>query len=902
MRLPRRLTGGLRALVRRSRAERELDAELRTFLETSVEEKIRRGLSPQEARRAARVEMGSLDAVKDRVRDVGWESIVESIWRDARYAVRSLRRAPGFTVVAILTLSLGIGANTAIFSVIQALLLRPLPVPHADQLVQLFLVRPDQRPANAFSYPFVNALAARRDIFAGVFGFAATAVSVGESGTVEQVDGAWVSGEYYETLGLVPAAGRLLKPDDDRPGAAPVVVITDGYWKRRFGASHAAIGQAILVYGAPVTIVGVTPPGFTGTTVGQRADLTLPLGAAPQIRPELARMLVAGANTLSVMARPREGLSNADVRARLAVAWRQVVQSALPDAPPSRDGFMAARLDVVSASTGWSGVRRLFAAPLAVLMALVGFVLLIACANVAILLLARTAARRREISTRLALGASRFRVTRQLLTESILLSVAGGALGLAFAWSGSQNLLEILSAGVAGGMGPSPGPGPGATSVVLDIAPDATVLLFTMTLAIGTVLLFGTAPAIGATKRPPGVGRDAGTSAVRRGRAGAVLVSAQLALTMLLLVSSGLFVQTLQNLRGLDRGFSPDGVVLIDVDGRSAGLRGAALSALYAEVHAAAEKLPGVRSATYSGRAPLSPGETSLVVLVNGVRATGESLLHTIGPRFFETMRTPLVAGREFSAAGTAAGNKVCVVNEAFAKSHLKGVNPVGQRVSIDGEDGPAMEVVGVVKDVLFSGSVRYLVAPSSVYVPYAQREASKATFEVAVAGSTQEVVASLRRELSARLPNVRIEVRTMADQLDRALVQERLMAGVATGFGVLALLLAVVGLYGVLAYDVTSRTAEIGVRTALGATRLDVFRLVIKGAARPLVAGVAVGLPLTWLASSLFRRMLFGLTPADPWTAAAAIVCLALAGAAAACIPARRAMNVDPLVALRTE
>ncbi len=585
---------------------------------------MRTGMSREAAVRSARLELGSPEAVKDHVRDVGWESLVESIWQDVRYAVRSLRKSPGFTAVAVLTLSLGIGANTAIFSVIQALLLRPLPVPHADELVQLFLVRPEQRPANAFSYPFVKALADRRDIFDGVFGFVATTMTVDGSGSVEQVDAAWVTGEYYDTLDLLPAAGRLLKPADDRPGAAPVVVITDGYWKRRFGRNPGVIGQTILISGATVTIVGVTGPGFTGTTVGQVADLTLPLGAGPQIRPELARMLVAGANTLSVMARPRAGLSKAEVRARLGVAWRQVVEDAMPNAGQTRDGFLAARLDVVPGGTGWSGLRQLFGAPLLVLMALVGFVLLIACANVAILLLARTTARQREIATRLALGASRVRVTRQLLTESVLLSLTGAALGLVLAWSGSQSLLTILATGAAGGLGPSPGPGAGTGAIVLDIAPDATVLMFTMVLAIATVMLFGTAPALGATRRPPGIGHGVGTSVTPRGRAGAVLVTAQLALTLLLLICSGLFVRTLQNLRDFDRGFNPEGVLLVDVDARASGYSGAPLAALYRDLHELSERMPGVRAASYSVRAPLVKGETSLDFLVNGVRAEDE--------------------------------------------------------------------------------------------------------------------------------------------------------------------------------------------------------------------------------------------------------------------------------------
>jgi predicted permease len=900
--LLRRVVGGFLGLLHKKRIERELDGELREFLASAIEQHLAAGMSLDAATRAARLQLGSAEAVKDQVRDIGWESAVESLWQDARYALRSLRKSPGFAAVAVITLSLGIGANTAIFSVIHALLLRPLPVPDAEQLVQLSIVRPNQPPAHAFSYPFVQALAARRDIFGGVFGFAATTVAVGAPGALEQVDGAWVTAEYFDTLRLVPMMGRLLGPTDDRPGAAPVVVLTDGYWRRRFGANPNVVGQTVLVYGAPAVIVGVTRAGFTGTTVGRVADITLPMGAAPQIRPELARMLVTGANSLSVMARPRPGLSISEVKARIGLAWAQVVETAMPNAEPSRERMMAARIDAVSGATGWSALRQMFGQPLLILMGLVGFVLLIACVNLANLLLVRTAGRRREIATRLALGASRGRVTRQLLTESVLLSLCGGALGLMVAWLGSRSLLAFLSSGAAGGFGPSPGPGVGAGAIVLDVAPDGSVLLFTLVLAIGTVMLFGTVPALRATRVALGIQSvvTATTTPRRRGRG--VLVTAQLALALMLLVCSGLFVRTLQNLRGFDRGFDPRGVLLVDVDGRSAGYGETALDTLYGELHERIEAVPGVRMASYSGRTPLGIGETSYDFLVNGQPTVDESLYHTIGPRYFETMGTRLVDGREFTPGDTAAAPRVAVVNETFVRRYLGGRNPLGQRVSIAGADGPPMDIVGVVRDALFSGSVRYVAAPSSVFVPYAQGRPSKATFEIAVAGALPQVAASVERELLPRFPNTRIEVRTLSEQLDRALLQERLVAGVSGGFGVLALVLAVIGLYGLLSYNVIQRTAEIGLRTALGATASDILRLVLGAALRALAAGVALGLPLAWVASSMVGGMLFGLTPTDPSTAALAIAVLVLAGGLAAYLPARRAMRVDPLIALRCE
>jgi predicted permease len=821
-----------------------------------------------------------------------------TLLQDLRYAARSLIRARGFTLVAVLTLALGIGANTAIFSVIQALLLRPLPVPHSADLRQLVLLTQDQTPANAFSYPLVQALAGRRDIFDGVFGFAATTLAIGEADAVENVDGAWVTGEYYETLGIAPIAGRLLTPQDDRPGAPAVAVITEGYWQRRFAANPNAIGQKMIVFGAPVTVVGVTRRGFTGATVGRIADVTISLGAAATIRPELARMLVIGSNTLSVMARQRAELSEAQVEGRLAVAWPQIVEAAMPGGGPSRNRFVSGRVDVVPGGTGWSSLRQRFGPPLLILMCIVGFVLLIACANVANLLLVRTSGRQQEIATRLALGASRGRIARQLLTESVLLAAGGAAVGLMFAWYGSQRLLSVLASGAAGTFGPSPGPSLDTGRVVLDVAPDATVLLFTMVLAVTTVVLFGTVPAFGGANTVVRVG----AKVTARTRAAGALVKVQLALSLILLICSGLFVRTLENLRAFDRGFDPHGVVLVEVDARPTGYSGPPLAALYEELRQQSERMPGVLAASFSGRTPLAMGETSYGFRVNGSATGEESLYHTVGPRYFETMGARLSVGREFSTADSATAPRVAVVNEVFARRHMSGQNPLGQRLSIEGHDEPVMEIVGVVKDVLFSGTVRSRLAAPSVYVPYAQHSPSRATFEVTVTGSVPVAAASLRREFSVRLPNARIDVRSMEEQLDRALLQERLIAGFGSLFGGLALVLATIGLYGLLAYNVAQRTSEIGVRAALGASPSDILQLVMRDAMRTLGAGVAIGLPLALMTSSRFSRMLFDVNPTDVWTMMTAVAVLIVSGVTAAYVPGRRAARVSPLVALRYE
>ncbi len=898
----RRFITRLIAPITRNRNEERLREEIAQHLALQTAENIRAGLLPGEARRQAVLKFGAVEAVKEDYRDRRRLPFLEHFFQDIRYALRGLRRSPGFTAVTVLTLALGIGANTAIFSVIQALLLRPLPVPQADQLRQLVLVTQDQRPTNALSYPFVHALAGRRDIFDGAFGFVATTLAVGGSQAIEQVDGAWVTGEYYDTLRLVPAAGRLLRPDDDRPGAAPVAVISDAYWRRTFGGELNAIGESIRVFSSSVTIVGITHRGFTGTTVGRIADITIPLGAAPMIHPELSKMLSVGANTLSLMVRPRAEFSDSEVRARLAVAWPQAVEEAMPGGGQARERLMSARLDVVPGATGWSALRQRFAAPLLVLLGLVGFVLLIACANVANLLLVRTASRRREIATRLALGATRGRVARQLLTESILLAIGGGSLGLLFAWLGSGNLVGVLAMGAAGDFGPSPGPRSDVSNVVLHVTPDGSVLLFTMVLAITAALLFGTAPAFRATHRAVAVGTNIGARVTPRKRAEGVLVAVQLALSLFLLICSGLFVRSLQNLREFDRGFNPTGVLLMEIDGREAGYEGPALTALYEDLHQRAQRLSGVRMTSYSGRTPLVKGETSFAFRMNGQPTTDESLYQPIGPRYFATMRTPMISGREFTTTDSAAAAKVSIVNEAFMRRHLRGQNPLGQRLAIEGRDGPSMEIVGVVKNASFSGNVRQFVVSPTVYVPYAQSPPSRATFLVAIQGSVPQAIASLKRDFSLRLPNSRIEVRTMDEQLDRTLVQERLLARFGGTFGGLALVLAAVGLYGLLAYNVTRRTIEIGLRTALGATGTDIMRLVIGDAFRCLGAGIVVGLPFALAASSLFSFMLFGVTATDPITLLTAVGVLTVAGTLAAWMPALRAARVDPLVALRYE
>jgi predicted permease len=878
------------SIFRRSRPGTE--DELRFHIDMAVESYQRQGLAPEEARRRALAEFGGLQQIRERYHDQKGLPMLETTFQDLGYGLRVLAANRSFTAMAVLSLALGIGANSAIFSLLYALMLRPLPVPNPGELVQVNITIAG-RPSDSFSYPVIQALAERKDVFTALGGFSGNTFAVGPPAATVRTPGAWASGGFFAALQLTPAAGRLLTPNDDRPGAPLAAVISDAYWDRMFQRGPAAVGSTLLVDGLPVTVVGVTPPGFTGADVGQVADLTLPFQFLAHFSPERQGLLQAGDQFNRIIARPAHGLSIDQARARLKAIWPAMSQVSVNSRTPQRrrEAMLASTLDLAAGGGGWTPLRSQYSKPLTVLMVISTLVLLLACTNVANLLLARSAARRREFAIRLAIGAGRARVVRQLLVESLLLSFLGAALGLFLADYGSKLLLAQVS-----------------QNIRLDVGLNTAVLEFAIAAAVLTALLFGTAPALRATSAGCAAAlRTASSTGQARGRFAGSLVTAQVALSSLLLTGAGLFVRTLHNLETVDPGFRHEGVLMADLESRGVIHAGPAAdvrtAALFHDALDSMAAVHGVTAAALSNFTPISGGIWSQFVQVKGHAASDEDVVFfAVSPGFFSALSMPLRAGRDFTSRDDATGPPAAIVNLEFVRRFLPGVNPLGQVISAtDSRYWKNMEIVGVAGD---SHSYTLREAPRPcIYVPFFQQpRISYGTFEVKAAGSLNTVAADLSRTLSRVAPGADVVIRPFSAQVESSMRRERLMARLGGFFGILALVLAAAGLYGLLAYAVAQRTAEIGIRIALGAEPGAVVRMVLAHGMYPAATGILIGLPIAWWATSFISTLLFGLKPFDPLTIAAAIATLIGVALAAGFIPARRAARVDPMTALRQD
>jgi putative ABC transport system permease protein len=885
MTLLHRVMSVLRRLLRSQRAEQELDADIQGYLDASSAEKMRDGIPPAEARRLAMLELGGAEQVKERVRTDRHGAQLEALGRDFRYACRILRRNPMFNAVIVLTLTLGIAANTAIFGLIDALMLRWLPVRDPQNLIQVTIGEEAGGVNPNLSYAIAGALAEQRDIFAGAAGFNTAVFDVGPAGSVQKTPGAVVTGGYYETLGLNPAAGRLIVPSDDRPGARPVAVISHGYWTRQFAERADITGQTILLNGVPVEIVGVSPRGFVGADVGSIADVTVPVATLPQVDPPAAPLLGPGNFWLRVLARPKAGLSMREAERRFAAVWPRIAEPLIaPHWPASRRAaLVAATFRFSPGGTGWTTLRERYATPLNVLLGAAGVVLLVACVNVAGLLIARGSVRQREIAVRLAIGAGRTRIVRQLLVEGVLLSSISAALALAVSLLLSRFLVKMISDG------PVP--------IVFDLSPNWHVLGFTVAAALVTAGFFSVAPALqSAAVAPfPALKNDSRGSR-RSSRLLPWLVSAQVSLSFVLLVGAVLLGRTLHNLRSLDSGFNAHDVLLIDVPD--------AVAAASRDLVDKTQRVPGVLSAGISTHTPLSGSTWSEPVVPAGqpVPDLDTALFVGAGTRFFETLEIPVLSGRSFTDDDSPQSPAVAIVNARYAHKFLGSENPIGRHLSasVRGQKKD-LEIVGLVADVFATGLRS--AAPPTVYVPYAQlRPGLSAIIEIRTEGATDQVATAVRQALQAAIPGTPIEIRSFAAQVEATLLGERLMAFLSQSFAGLALGLACIGLYGLLAFTVARRIKEIGIRLALGATPRGLTAKVLNDATRLVLIGIVCGFPVAWMGSRWIESLLFGLQPRDPAAVVSAIVPLAAAALFAAFIPARRAARVDPLVALRHE
>ena len=901
----------LRALLRKSEMERELDDELGYHVERQTEQNIRLGMNPEAARYAARKTFGGIEQAKERSRDARGLRWLEDLWQDSRFGVRMLVKYPGFTSIAILTLALGIGSNTAIFSVMNTLLLRSLPVKDPDELVLLANVS-GGGPLASFSYPLYKQL---RDGCHSLSGLLAAGnvskrrLNAGGKET-ELIRAQEVTGDFFSVLGVPAALGRTFTTEDDQvEHPQPVAVISHSFWQRRFGADPAVVGKTIMFEDTPLTIVGITPPGFFGVQPGEHPDLWYPIQMIQQVVPGQSRLWLKSQGTwwLQLMGRLPAGVNRTQAEEELALIFqRHMAEFEAPRASTwderERRAYSGRKLELQPGATGYTGLRQQFRGSLLILMTAVAMVLLIACANVASLLLARAAARRREFSVRIALGAGRLRLARQLLTESLLLAGLGGSLGLLLALGGTRALLVLMR------LQDDP--------VSFNVAPDARVLSFTLAATLLTGLLFGMAPAVRgsrfdlASALKGAAGSVAGDAP--RQKLNQALVVAQVALSLALLVGAGLFVRTLQNLKATDAGFNRENVVVFDLD-FTQRLDIARHATLYKELLARLETLPGVRAASMSSFFILGQCCSFHRIGAEGYSASPDDNLYCdefrVSPRFFETTGTPFLSGRDFGPqderttdSSDADAPRPAVINQAMARRYFGDSNPLGRRFYSTDQPEQKFEIVGVVKDVRY----RSLRRPSTpaYYLPFFQNPGNMGmTFALRTTSDSGALTRSLRQVVREVDPTVQMrDLRSLNDVVNTALRQERALTHLGGFFSLFALSLACLGLYAVLSFSVVQRAREIGVRIALGAQMKDVLALVVGQGLKLALLGLALGMSAALAVTRYIASQLYGVTATDPLTFIGVAVLLAIVALLACWIPARRATKVDPIVALRTE
>ena len=826
---------------------------------------------------------------------------------DLRFAARTLLKSPLFTAVAVLSLALGIGANAAIFTFVDRLLLRLLPVKEPQQLVAIAQRGPHyggNRGYNAISYPLYKDLRDKTQVFDGIICRRRTGVSLGYDGRTELIAVEMASGNYFQVLGVNAIIGRTLTPDDDKtPGGHPVAVLAHSFWRNRFNGDRGIVNKTIHLNGLAFTVIGVLEEGFDGIEPGQHLQVVVPVMMKSQMTPTWNDLDNRRSRWVQVYARLKPGVSMEQAKASLQPLHAGILQMEVREAAfakasqYSKDQFLKMWLDVQPAGQGNTPMQRQIAKPMFMLLATVGLVLLIACANIANLLLARAAGRQKEVAVRLSLGASRWQLMRQFLVESLMLSLAGGAAGVFVSiWVGKA-LLRLV-------------PDQGAEAFI-NVYPDARILAFTFAISVLTGLLFGLAPALQSTKPDvaPTLKEQAGSlMGGGSARLRKALVTAQVALSLLLLVGAGLFVRSLQQLRLVDSGMKLERVIAFSVDPTLAGYKEARSVQLYQQMLDRFRSVPGVSTVSAAAVRVLSGDDWESTVTVEGYESKpGEDMtpwFNSITPGYFETLGIPVLAGRDFNAGDTNTSQKVGIVNQSFAKKYFGERSPLGRHFGFGGDPGTKtdIEIVGVVRDTYYE-NLRQAV-PRQVFVCAMQSKTiGGMTILARTAGEPLAIASTLRREMAGIDSNVPLyNMKTMTKQMDESMVLERFVATLAASFGLLATVLAVIGLYGVMAYTVTRRAREIGIRMALGAMSGAVIRLIMREVVLLVGIGVAIALPSAYALSRLMKSLLFGVEPHDPVTLFAATLGLSAVALLAGFVPAWRASKADPVRILRYE
>jgi predicted permease len=887
---------GLATLTGKGRREAEMDAEIRMHLELRTEKYIAAGMSAAEAKLAAWRTFGGVEQIKERARDQWGGAWLGHLVQDLRYGSRMLLKWPVFSMIAVLSLALGIGAATAIFSLVNAVLLGSLPVPNPQELrvvnwsatathMAYWGVSDgsDGRQMGAdFSYPALNSLRKQCADQAEIFGYVPTYEGVIARARHEAViaKGLMVSGNFFSGLGVRPLLGNLISDEDDTPGAAPKVVISYRWWEQQFELDPGVLGQQVVLNGKNFTVIGVLPRGFAGVRTGSEIDdLYFPISAQPHLAPQNWHVNSPGFWWVALMARLKPGVKQAQFQAALDVAFKAEASKFL-----TQPG-----IQLTDGRDGTDENRGELHNVLLPLFGVVGIVLIVTCANLAGLLLARGAARHHELAIRVAVGASRWRLVRQLLTECVLLSSIGGGLGLLLAFWGKNAVSRILAGSPEG--------------LQYDTAMDGKVLGFAVIATLLTGILSGVYPALRAGARDPLGGlKDRTGIGMSRLRVGHFLVAAQICLSLFLMVGAGLYVRTLVNLFGIDPGFAIKNVLIFRVSPANAGFKEAQSTAYYGKVQNSLAAIPGVESASLIPYPMLAntldfanftiPGHPSK----DGTEPSAHAM--TVGETFFATMGIQVTAGRALRAADSLDAPKVLVVNESFVRQYFSGQFPIGQSLRIGGAD---WQIVGVCHDTKYIRLKEE--SPVTVYFPFRQHALGSAYFAVRTALPPRAVATAVRRAVVGVDPNIPLDDLSTQEELrDRTIGPERTVVALCGSLAMLTVLLSCIGLYGLMSYDVARRTSEVGVRMALGATRWQIFEPLLRGALIMAGAGIAIGVPLSLALTRIFCTNLYGLTPTDPATFCGAAILMLVVALIAASVPASRAARIDPIIALRCE